>query len=87
MDSLKDKVVIITGGGTGIGKAIAKLFCSEGAKVVIASRNQENLVNAVNEIRQTGNEIIDFLKTDVTVTDDVANLFHSHLTDMDLSIY
>ena len=75
MDSLKDKVVIITGGGTGIGKAIAKLFCSEGAKVVIASRNQENLVNAVNEIRQTGNEIIDFLKTDVTVTDDVANLF------------
>ena len=51
MNTLKDKVAIITGGGTGIGKAIAKLFSLEGAKVIIASRNQENLVNAVNEIK------------------------------------
>ena len=75
MNILKDKVAIVTGGGTGIGKAIAKLFSLEGAKVIIASRNQENLVNTVNEIRQTGNEIIDFYKTDVTNTEDVANLF------------
>ena len=75
MNNLENKVVIITGGGTGIGKAIAKLFCSENAKVIIASRNQENLINAVNEIRQTGNEKIDYYKTDVTNTEDVANLF------------
>ena len=75
MNTLKDKVAIVTGGGTGIGKAIAKLFSLEGAKVIIASRNQENLVNTVNEIRLTGNEIIDFYKTDVTNTEDVANLF------------
>ena len=75
MNNLENKVVIITGGGTGIGKAIAKLFCSENAKVIIASRNQENLINTVNEIRQTGNEKIDYYKTDVTNTEDVANLF------------
>ena len=75
MNTLKDKVAIITGGGTGIGKAIAKLFSLEGAKVIIASRNQENLVNAVNEIRQTGDEKIDYFKTDVTSSEDVANLF------------
>ena len=75
MSSLENKVAIVTGGGTGIGKAIAKLFSFETAKVIIASRNQENLINAVNDIRQTGNEIIDYYKTDVTNTEDVANLF------------
>ena len=75
MNILKDKVAIVTGGGTGIGKAIAKIFSLEGTKVIIASRNQENLINAVNEIRQSGNEIIDYYKTDVTNTEDVANLF------------
>ena len=75
MSSLENKVAIVTGGGTGIGKAIAKLFSFEKAKVIIASRNQENLINAVNDIRQTGNEIIDYYKTDVTNTEDVADLF------------
>ena len=75
MSSLENKVAIVTGGGTGIGKAIAKLFSFEKAKGIIASRNQENLINAVNDIRQTGNEIIDYYKTDVTNTEDVANLF------------
>jgi|TARA_B110000263_G_scaffold81401_1_gene71205 NAD(P)-dependent dehydrogenase (short-subunit alcohol dehydrogenase family) len=75
MNLLENKVAIITGGGTGIGKAIAKLFCSENAKVIIASRNKENLINTVNEIRQTGNEIIDYFQTDITNTENVADLF------------
>jgi|TARA_B100001750_G_scaffold53134_1_gene40327 NAD(P)-dependent dehydrogenase (short-subunit alcohol dehydrogenase family) len=75
MNILNNKIAIITGGGTGIGKSIAKIFCKEGAKVIIASRNQENLINTINDIRQTGNEIIDYIKCDITNTDEVRDLF------------
>ncbi len=40
-DALKDKVIIVTGGGSGLGKAMTKYFLQLGAKVVITSRNLE----------------------------------------------
>ncbi|HVD74709.1 MAG TPA: SDR family NAD(P)-dependent oxidoreductase, partial [Xanthobacteraceae bacterium] len=40
---LKDRRVLITGGSQGIGKAIARGFLAEGARVVIVSRDQERL--------------------------------------------
>lgn len=54
---LLDKVAIITGGARGIGEATAKKFVKEGAKVVIADLNEEDIKRTVNEIREMGGEI------------------------------
>ena len=72
MRLLDDKVAIITGGNSGIGKATAKLFAKEGAQVVITGRRQEVLDLAVKEIGHGA----------VGVCGDVAaNDFHQRLAD------
>lgn len=53
-DLFKGKTALITGGGRGIGLAIAKGFARYGANVVIASRNEENLSAASEELRTMG---------------------------------
>ena len=50
MQSLKDRVAVITGGSTGIGFATAKRFLEEGAKVVVVGRTQETLDGALAEL-------------------------------------
>lgn len=62
---LKNKVAIITGGGTGIGEAIACMFAKEGASVVICGRRIDPLKNTVDKIHKEGGEAI-FQKTDVS---------------------
>lgn len=56
MDELMNKVAIITGASSGIGRATAKLFAKEGAKVLVAARRQEELDDLVKEITQDGGE-------------------------------
>lgn len=70
---LKDKIAIITGGGSGIGKAIAKSFVLEGAKVVLAARNEANMAQTVKEIESCGG-VAKAVKCDVTVEQDVINM-------------
>jgi NAD(P)-dependent dehydrogenase (short-subunit alcohol dehydrogenase family) len=56
MKLLKDKVAIITGAGSGIGKATAQLFAKEGAKIIVSDINETNGNAAVEEIRKGGGE-------------------------------
>jgi NAD(P)-dependent dehydrogenase (short-subunit alcohol dehydrogenase family) len=58
-DALKDHVIVVTGGGTGLGRSMAHGFLSLGARVVITSRKQEVLDKAAAELREaTGGEVL-----------------------------
>jgi len=54
LTSIKDRVVIVTGGSKGIGKGIAQVFAEKGAKVMIAARGEKEAAAAVEEIRASG---------------------------------
>ena len=71
---LQNKVAIITGGGTGMGKATATLFASEGAKVVIAGRREQPLAKTEAEVREKGGTIVAIV-TDIADPIAVRNLF------------
>ncbi|MDA0595852.1 MAG: SDR family NAD(P)-dependent oxidoreductase [Chloroflexi bacterium] len=74
MGQLDGKVAIITGGGSGIGKGIAKAFADEGCSVVIAARNAERLDAAAAELSAGGATVIS-IPTDVTSEDQMISLF------------
>ncbi|WP_427109294.1 SDR family NAD(P)-dependent oxidoreductase [Lysinibacillus xylanilyticus] len=78
---LENKVAIITGGGTGIGKETALLFAKEGAKVVITDINEQSGSAAVKDIQAIGGEAF-FVRHDVSneadwkkVADETINTF------------
>ncbi|MCE2393782.1 SDR family oxidoreductase [Candidatus Poribacteria bacterium] len=53
---LKDKVALVTGGGSGIGGATAVLFAAQGAKVVVSDLNEANALETVAEIKTDGGD-------------------------------
>jgi len=74
-NSLKGKVAIITGGGTGIGLAIAKRFGALGATLVIGSRNSRNLERGNADLRLTGFDSL-AVQIDVRKTEQVDEMVH-----------
>lgn len=70
---MKNKVVVITGGSSGIGEALAKKFAEEGSKVLIGARNTQALGRVAAEIKNKGGEV-GFLQCDVSDELDCKNL-------------
>lgn len=79
----RDKVAIVTGGGTGIGKTITKELLFLGCKVMIASRKIENLQKAAEELRQilspSNSSNISYTQCNIRKEDEVKNLISSTL--------
>ena len=73
MSRMTGKVALVTGGGSGIGRATALKFASEGASVVIGNRNEQAGQETVDLIKQAGGKA-SFYKTDVTKLENVQNL-------------
>ena len=73
MIRFKDKVALVTGGGSGIGLATAIAFAREGAKVVVGNRNEAQGAEVVRTIKAAGGEAA-FLRTDVAQEKDVEAL-------------
>ena len=55
---LENKVAIVTGSNSGMGRATAVLFAREGAKVVVVGRNEKRATEVVDQIKAEGNEDI-----------------------------
>lgn len=73
-DALSDKVIVVTGGGSGLGKAMTKYFMELGAKVAITSRDLEKLKKTATELEiETGGTCLP-LQCDVRFYDQVENM-------------
>jgi NAD(P)-dependent dehydrogenase (short-subunit alcohol dehydrogenase family) len=73
MKSLENKVAIVTGSGSGIGKAICLLYAKEGAKIAVSDISEKAGNETVSEIKDAGGKAI-FVKADSSKPEDNKNL-------------
>ena len=75
---LKNKVILVTGGGSGLGKSMAIRFAELGASLVIASRRKDVIADTTSQIRKTSKECLG-LQCDVRDMDQVDNMIKNSL--------
>jgi NAD(P)-dependent dehydrogenase (short-subunit alcohol dehydrogenase family) len=78
MDRMRDKVILVTGAGSGIGEACAKLFAEEGGKVVVEDINGEAATRVAGEIAAAGGTAI-VVQGDVSVAADAQRMIDAAL--------
>ena len=74
MSNWQGKVVVVTGGSSGLGLAIARAFCKVKARVVIAARSADKLEHAAEQLRSMGGEVL-AIAADIRRQADVDRLF------------
>ncbi|MFO7317816.1 MAG: SDR family oxidoreductase [Bacilli bacterium] len=77
---LQDKVAIVTGAASGMGKAIAELYAKEGAKVIIADYNLEGAKAVSEEIAKNGGTSM-AVQADVSKLEDVENMIQTAINE------
>ena len=78
MNRVKNKVAIVTGGASGLGKSSAILLAREGAKIVVTDIDEEDGKKVVQQIKANGGEAI-FIKQDVSKEDEWKNVIETTL--------
>ena len=74
--SVRDKIVLITGGSRGIGEMIAEGFISNGAKVYITSRKESDIKNTAQRLKESYGGVCEPIKCDISSNDGVKELFN-----------
>ena len=86
---IKGKTALVTASSLGIGRAAAEMLLKEGCRVVICSRNKENLISTAKEIKESVNLEPLWVLCDLNKPADIENLFNvvkSHYGDVDILV-
>jgi 2-keto-3-deoxy-L-fuconate dehydrogenase len=85
MYSLKNKIVIVTGGGSGIGKAICRLFAKSGARIYLLDIDEKGSAETVEQIRLAGGSAEFFIcavDQETSVQNVIQNIINSQVPDI-----
>ncbi len=77
MEELKDKICIVTGSSSGIGKAVAKSLAKIGARVTMVSRDKPRGRIAYEEARQIGGDNVKWIPTDLSLRSSIENMVNT----------